>query len=184
MLWDMDNKPAEAEIEQWTTVKDNVIHVRNQITCHRTDNLYGDEVENNQEFPAVYPISALKNLYSYIGNTPFTHAALTNPAVINLSSGFWGVYDYVSEHWMAFVDDKLWGMGVYNSKCTHFLAGRSGEPGKEAQDGSTSYIAPVKKEVLRKNSVYEYQYDIIIGTLDEIRSRIYQLNGESVKSTK
>jgi hypothetical protein len=69
MLWDMNNKPAEAEMEQWTTVKGNVIQVRNRITCHRTDDRYGDEVENDQELPAVYPISALKNLYSYRGTT-------------------------------------------------------------------------------------------------------------------
>ena len=85
---------------------------------------------------------------------------------------------------MAFVDDQQWGMGIYNANCTNFLAGRSGEPGKEAQDGSTSYIAPVKKQILRKHSTYEYGYDIIIGRLDEIRSQIYQLNGEAVKSAK
>src|ERR1035438_3677158 len=112
-------------MEQWTTIKENVVHVRNRITCHRTDNLYGDEVANDQELPAVYPISALKNLYSYIGNTPFTNAALTNLAVINLSTGFWGVYANVSEHWMAFVDDQRWGMGVYNAKCTNFLDRKS-----------------------------------------------------------
>ena len=176
MLWDMDNKPAEAEMAQWTTLKDNVIHVRNRLVCHRTDDLYGDDAENNQELPAVYPISALKHLYAYVGSTPFANAALTNLAVINLSSGFWGVYDHVAEHWMAFVDEQQWGFGVYNAQCTNFLAGRSGEPGKEASDGSTSYIAPVKKAVLRKNSTYEYQYDLIVGTLAEIRSRVYQLN--------
>jgi len=184
MLWDMNNQPAEAEMEQWTTLKDNVIQVRNRLTCHRTDELYGDEVADNQELPAVYPISALKNLYSYFGKIPFTSAALTNPAVVNLSSGFWGVYGKVSEHWMAFVDDQHWGMGIYNANCTNFLAGRSGEPGKEARDGSTSYIAPVKKHILRKHSTYEYDYDIIIGKLDDIRSRIYQLNGEAVKAAK
>lgn len=183
MLWDMNNKPAEAEMEQWTAVKNNVIHVRCRITCHRTDDLYGDAVENDQELPAVYPISALKNLYSYLGPTPFADAALTNLAVINLSSGFWGVYEHVAEHWMAFVDDQHWGMGVYNAQCTRFLAGRSGAPGLEAKAASTSYIAPVKKEVLRKHSAYAYQYDIVIGTLDEIRSRIYQLNRAVDKNT-
>ena len=176
MQWDMNNRPAEAEMEQWTTLTGSTLHVRNRLTCHRTDVLYGEDSENNQELPAVYPVSALKNLYAYIGTKPFTNAALTNPAVINLSSGFWGTYENVSEHWMAFVDDQHWGMAVYNPLCTSFLAGRAGEPGGEARDGSTSYIAPVKRAVLRKNSVYEYQYDIIIGTLDEIRRQIYQLN--------
>jgi len=67
-------------------------------------------------------------------------------------------------------------MGVYNPKCDKFLAGMSGSPGKEAADGSTSYIAPVRKEILYKNFVYEYEYYILIGTLQEIRSKVYQLH--------
>ncbi len=128
--------------------------------------------------PAVYPVSALNNLYSYLGNSPFTNASLDKPKVINLSNGFWGIYKNVSEHWMAFVDENLWGIGIYNPKCDNFLAGMSGSPGKEATDSSTSYIAPVKKEILSKNCVFEYEYFLIIGTLSEIRSKVYQLHSE------
>lgn len=77
---------------------------------------------------------------------------------------------------MAFTNDSLWGMAVYNPRCDRFLAGMSGAPGKEASDGSTSYIAPVKKETLYKNCVYEYEYCIIVGTLSQIRAQVYDLN--------
>jgi hypothetical protein len=184
MLWDMNNKAAEAEMEQWTELRGNTVHVRNRLTCHRTDNLYGEGLENDQELPAVYPISALKNLHAYRGDKPFKNAPLESPAVINLSSGFWGVYTNVSEHWMAFVDDQNQGMGVYNALCTRFLAGRSGEPGKEADNGSTSYIGPVNKSRLMKNSVYEYEYDVIIGSLEEIRSTVYRIDKNNASSDK
>jgi hypothetical protein len=141
--------------------------------------IYGDSIRNDQELPAVYPISALKYLYSYLGAAPFTTASMDSLAVVNLSSGFWGRYKNVSEHWMAFVDENLWGMGIYNPRCENFLAGMAGVPGKEASDGSTSYIAPVKKEILYKNSVYEYEYYVIMGTLKDIRTRIYELHSES-----
>ena len=176
MLWDMNNKPAEAEMEQWTIVKDNILEVHNRLTCFRTDSLYGENILRDQELPAVYPISALEKLYYYGGVTPFTNDTLSNPPVVNLSSGFWGRYLSVSEHWMAFVDDNLNGMGVYNPICNYFIAGMAGDPGYEALDGSTSYIAPVKKEALKKNSVYEYTYFIIVGTLEEIRARVYELS--------
>lgn len=176
MQWDMKNRPAEAEMEQWTTLQGNTLKVKNRLTCHRTDKIYGDSILNDQELPAVYPISALKKLYTYLGDLPFKNEAMSNPDVINLSSGFWGTYKNVSEHWMAFVDDKLWGMGVYNPKCYYFLAGMAGVPDKEALDGSTSYIAPVKKEILYKKCVYEYEYYIIVGSLTEIRKKIYELN--------
>jgi hypothetical protein len=179
MLWDMNNRPAEAEMEQWTTLEGSVLKVRNRLTCHRTDMIYGDSIRNDQELPAVYPISALQYLYAYTGNAPFTKAVSDSITVINLSSGFWGRYKNVSEHWMAFVDGNQWGMGIYNPKCDYFLAGMAGVPGKEAADGSTSYIAPVKKEILYKNCVYEYEYYVIIGTLQEIRTRIYELHSGS-----
>jgi hypothetical protein len=175
MLWDMNNKPAEAIMEQWTTLDGNVIKVKNKLTCMRTDNLYGENILRDQEIPAVYPISALKNLYSYFGSAPFTNAAMDNPAVVYLSSGFWGRYNSVTEKWMAFVDDSQWGIGVFSPTATKFLAGMSGSTGGESTSASTSYIAPIRQERLMKNSVMEYEYYLIIGTLSEIRTKIYQI---------
>lgn len=180
MQWDMDNRPAEAEMEQWTTLEESVLKVRNRLTCFRTDQIYGDSLLRDQELPAVYPISALENLFTYSGTRPFTNDTLTKPEVINLSSGFWGRYKNISEHWMAFVDESNWGMGIYNPKCNNFLAGMSGSPGKESRDGSTSYIAPVKKEILYKNCTYEYEYYVIVGTLDEIRNKVYKLHSKKL----
>jgi hypothetical protein len=175
MLWDINNMPAEAEMEQWNILDGNVIKVHCKLTCHRRDNIYAENIEDDQELPAVYPISALNNLYSYMGNSPFTNDTIDNPDVVNLSSGFWGRYSNVSEHWMAFVDSAKWGLGVYNPNCISFLAGMAGTVGAESQGGSTSYIAPVKKEIINKNSVFEFDYYIIIGTVEQIRAKVYQL---------
>ncbi len=180
MLWDMNNMPAEAEMEQWSTLIGNRIHVKSRLTSHRTDNIYNETAEDWQELPAVYPISALKNLYSYFGNAPYTNATMDHPSVVNLSSGFWGVYPNINEGWMAFVDDNNWGMGIYNPNCVQWLAGMAGGPGGEATDGSTSYIAPTHMDVIKKNSVYEFEYDIIIGSLTEIRSGVYSLHSGNV----
>jgi hypothetical protein len=175
MLWDMNNKPAEATMEQWTTIEGNVIRVKNKLTSFRTDNLYGENILRDQEIPAVYPVSALKNLYSYFGSSPWTNAPMDNPAVVFLSSGFWGRYNTVTEKWMAFVDDNQWGIGVYSPAATKFLAGMSGSAGGEATSASTSYISPVRQERLMKNSVMEYEYFLVVGTLSEIRTKIYQI---------
>ncbi|KAA3660202.1 MAG: hypothetical protein DWQ10_07200 [Calditrichaeota bacterium] len=92
MQWDMNNMPAEAEMEQWIVLKGSILEVHNKLTCFRTDSIYGENIANDQELPAVYPISALRNLYGYLGAAPFTKDTLNNPDVVNLSSGFWGVY--------------------------------------------------------------------------------------------
>jgi len=91
MQWDMNNRPAEAEMEQWTTLEGPVLKVRNRLTCHRTDQIYGDSILNDQELPAVYPISSLSNLSAYLGKAPFTNAPLDNPEVIKLARRFWGI---------------------------------------------------------------------------------------------
>jgi hypothetical protein len=175
MQWDMNNRPAEAEMEQWTFLKGNILTIKNRLTCHRTDQIYGDSLMRNQELPAVYPISALKNLFTYEGNAPFTNEPYKKLEVKNLASGFWGRYKEVSENWMAFVDNTEFGMLVYNPQCTMFLAGMAGEPGKEATSTSTSYIAPIKDEIIYKNAVYEYEYYILIGSLAEMRKQIYAI---------
>ncbi len=176
MLWDMNNVPAEAVIEQWTFLDGSSIKVHNKLTCSRTDTIYGENIPNDQELPAVYPISKLKNLFTYSGRKPFSNEPVENPKVVNLSSGFWGRYNSVTEHWMAFTDNNKWGIGIYNPNCTNFLAGMSGEPGGDAFAKSTSYIAPVKVEALNKNSVYEYDYYIIVGSVEGIRTKVYQLH--------
>jgi hypothetical protein len=179
MLWDMNNKPAEAELEQQTILIGNILKVHCKLTCHRTDSIYSEGDLDNQELPAVYPISSLSNLYCYLGKKPFTNDTISNLSVHNLKNGNWGYYSDVMEHWMAFVDSTNWGMGVYNPRCTDFAAGMYSMPGKESKDDPTSYIAPLKKEVLNKNSVYEYDYYIIIGSLQEIREKVYKLNKKS-----
>jgi hypothetical protein len=181
MQWDMNNRPAEATMEQWVTLVGNVIKVRNKLTCYRTDDIYGENIPRAQELPAVYPISALKNLYSYFGTSPFTGDPLDNPEVEHLEDGFWGRYqdEMVTEHWMAFVDDENWGIGVYTPIASNFLAGMAGAPGFESTDGPTSYIAPIKTVALKKKDIFEYDYYLIIGDLNEIRSKIYELNQQN-----
>lgn len=77
---------------------------------------------------------------------------------------------------MAFVGDDMHGIAVYNPQCTHFIAGMSGTPGHEALDASTSYIAPIKKAILNYNTVYEYSYYLIVGSLKDIRAKVYDLH--------
>lgn len=178
MLWDMNNNAAEAIMEQWTTLNGNVLKVHNKLTCHRTDTIYGEGIPREQELPAVYPISALKSLYTYFGNVPFTGDVLSKVTVEFLQDDFWGRYknDTITESWMAFVDDNNWGMAVYTPVSKNFLAGMSGKPGGETNDVSTAYIAPLQTIALYKNTVFEYDYFIIIGYLDEMREEIYEIN--------
>ena len=83
---------------------------------------------------------------------------------------------------MAFVDDNYWGLGVYNRTCTHISAELLGSPGGEAHDVYTSYIVPVEKVKLPKDTVYMSTYYLVIGDTAEIRSAIYTLQGDTLNA--
>lgn len=181
MLWDMNDHLAAAVMEQWTELKGNVAHVKCKITCNRGDDVYGSQgVPHDQEIPAVYPISEFNHLYAYMGDKPFTNDEIKEMPIVQLESGFWGVYDGTknpnpSEKWMAFVGNDGWGLGVYSPRATRFLAGRYGKAGGGALSSSTGYISPLRREALLPNSVMEYDYYLILDTLPEIRKAVYQL---------
>lgn len=187
MLWDMTNMPAEAVMEQWTSLRGNVIRVRNRLTCKRTDNIYGEGVPLAQEIPAVWLISALKNLYAYFGDKPFENEPFepveVKQLILNDPEHFWGKYANVQEKWMAFTDDAGWGIAVYTPSAGGFLAGRYDSfLGGDEHHVASSYIAPVRFEALMKNSVMEYDYYLVVGYLDQIRKEIYKIHHRMEKA--
>lgn len=171
LLWDMNLEWGECDFETWVTLRGNTVHVRNKLTCFRTDNRW-PAVARHQELPAVYTIGDLSNLYTYKGNQPFTSAPLTRIENINATVPKWE-YWQTPEHWAAHVDNAGWGVGVYNARSTQFVGGYFGQLGGGATSGNTGYISPLRTETLTRNSVYEYQYDLIVGTLAEIRQFVY-----------
>lgn len=179
MLWDMADKEADAVMEQWTELKGNVVKVRNRITVNHIDEIYQPWGKNDQEIPAVYPISSLKNLYVYLGNEPWKNKPVKSVPVKELSKdfkSFWGSYPDVPEKWMAFTDDSGFGMGVYSPKAQRFLAGRyTPDTAGEEYSEATSYIAPLMTAHIRPGDVIEYEYYLLLGTIPEMRKKVYEL---------
>ncbi len=89
---------------------------------------------------------------------------------------YWGNEGH-HEKWAAHVDATGWGVGVYNPKTERFVGGFSGPPGGTTGTESTGYIAPLRIESLDKNTVYEYEYYLIVGSVDEIRTFVYTAEG-------
>lgn len=81
----------------------------------------------------------------------------------------------------ALVNDNDWGLGVYKPNNSLFIGGFAGKEGRGGtHDSPTGYIAPLHREILDHNITYEYDYSLILGSLDEIRG--YAL--EQAKGTK
>jgi len=87
---------------------------------------------------------------------------------------------YAPEHWTALVDEEDIGLGVYQPISSDFLGGfAGGDDGKGSggeKDSQTGYISPLSQEILDHNIRYEYEYALVVGTLDEIRQYAYTQN--------
>lgn len=166
MQWNLPDTPGECYFETWITLDGQGVQLRYRLTNHRSDlTKYGGY---DQELPAVYTIGKLHRLFTYDGGAPFTGAS---SRLVPFQEGPPWVTYYPTEHWMAFLDDSGWGLGVLNTDSYRFIAGFAGvaDTGGPSDD-ATGYIAPVMTEVLDHNIAYTYDASLILGTLDEIRA--------------
>ena len=75
------------------------------------------------------------------------------------------------------MDGTTWGVGVFNNYAPTFAGGQVGANGGTETSSATKYISPLKRLALGKNDVFEYDYHLILGTLDEIRAFAYAQMG-------
>ena len=165
LQWALARVPCECLIEQWITLDGNSVHVRNRLTNYRSD--HTEYEAYGQELPAAYTNGTFWRLFTYGGNSPYTGGPLTQ--IINAGPP-WAQFS-ATEHWAALVNDSGFGLGVFNAFVTNFIGGFSGTPNIGGpSDDPTGYIAPSILEILDWNIVYEYDYSLLLGTLDQIRA--------------
>lgn len=172
MQWPLDNEPGECTFETWIRLDGNAAHVRSRLTNHRSDTT--QYPGRGQELPAIYTNGPWYRLMTYTGDKPFMGDALSQIPQKPAGSSFPWTGWQATENWAALVNDDNWGLGVWEPGMYSFLGGFAGTPGHGGpQDGPTGYIAPLQNEILDHNILYEFQYDLILGTLDEIRKYVY-----------
>jgi hypothetical protein len=167
--WALHNYSADCIMEQWTRLDGPAVRVHCKLTNQRND--HTQYLAYGQELPAVYGVGTLCRIFSYTGTAPFTggaltqiHATLPPPAV------------RATENWSAMVNSSNFGFGVHHPDAILMGAGylNSGNPCTGgATDNNTAYISPTHIEVLDYNIVYEYDFNLIVGTLTSIRNWVY-----------
>jgi hypothetical protein len=171
MHWPLKNVPGECECEVWLELKGPVVQARCRLTNQRPNQT--QYRARGQELPAMYVNAPFHRLMTYCSDRPFTDGGLTQ---INsrLEDGHWGHW-LATENWAAEVNDANWGLGVWNPDAYSFSGGFAGEPGIGGPlDSPTGYIAPNRNEIIDHNIVYDYHYELILGTLEEIRAHVYR----------
>ena len=177
--WALNNVPAECTFESWITLSGRTVAVRNRLTNSRQDKTQYAALD--QELPALYTIGALHRLVTYDGDKPFSDAP---PKVIPnrpAKNGPQWTGFQSTEHWAAQLDENDWGLGVCHPGVIRWTGGFYGQGGAgRTADDATGYIAPVRREILDHNIVYEYHYTLILDTLDNIRQYAYAQRPKSL----
>ncbi len=119
----------------------------------------------DQEMPAVFVDAALPNLvYSEGGELKRRVPGWPNER------------GKAPENWVAYLDDKDWGIGICTPGTETFTCYRFKGDGKTGPTGSAcSYVAPLRRFSLQKGLVVDYEVFLTIGSLGEIRKRFASL---------
>jgi hypothetical protein len=166
MQWALNNVPGECTFETWITLDGHTARVRNKLVNQRPDQT--QYPAQGQELPAVYTIGKLHRLFSYTGDRPFENQPL---AQIRNAGPPWANWK-ATENWAALVNDQGFGVGVIHPGVYSFIGGFYGKPNTGGpKNDSTGYIAPTRQEILDHNIVYEYRYQLVLGSLEEIRAQ-------------
>jgi hypothetical protein len=128
-----------------------------------------------QEFPAVYVNSGDRHLVSYAGTQPWTGGDVRWDELTIPGNPI--PQHYVSERWVAVVDDWGFGLTVYVPQQFPYAIGLtfSGTPGEYGS--SASYVRPHMPFTFGPGSVLDGDVYLIAGHYQAARQTVYALNG-------
>lgn len=168
LQWPLNHVPGDCIFDSWLELDGSVVKARARLTNARTDRT--QYPARLQELPAVYANASFHRVMSYQGARPFTDDAI---AAVPTPQGkhpwsFWTG----TEGWAALLDERDHGLGLITPGRVHFTGGFAGKPGpNDTHATSTGYLASQGQELLDHNIVYEFRYELVLGSLDEIRAR-------------
>lgn len=181
MQWPLANEPGECSFESSIKIKDNVVYVNSRIRNNRIDKT--QYAARAQELPAVYVNAPYHKLVTYKGNKPFKNDAISEIPQNSETKPKWSNWQ-ATENWVAHLNENNFGLGIYTPNVQSYIGGFYGKKGKGGtKDMPTGYCAPVMKEILDHNIVYDYSYNLIVGNLKEIRAFSTQ-NKKAAKELK
>ncbi len=156
----------EAIMQEWITLEGPVAKVRMRM------DFTGETQERatHQEMPAMFVDFDLPHLVfekegKLVRHVPVFLGNGVGPQKITYETG-----------WLAYVDDKDFGIGICTPGTKNAVNYRHRGNGKTGPTGSAcSYVAPIRTLKLTKGEAVDYEFYLTIGSLDEIRARFEKL---------
>lgn len=164
--WASAKRCPEAIMQEWITLDGPVAKIRMRMDYTGPPN----KAAAHQEMPAMFVDYALPHLMFELDGKLVKHAPIDlgknlKPENIHYTGG-----------WLAFVDDKNFGIGIRTPGTGQAVTYRHRGNGTTGPTGSAcSYVAPVRKIQLGEGAVVDYVFYLTIGSLDEIRARFAKL---------
>ncbi|MGL4401660.1 MAG: hypothetical protein ACRCXD_17505 [Luteolibacter sp.] len=164
--WANAKRCPEAIMREWITLDGLLAKIRMRMEYSGPT----QKAKAHQEMPAMFVDYALPHLMFELNGKLVKHAPThlgesLKPESIRYSGG-----------WLAFVDDKNFGIGICTPGTQEAVTYRHKGDGSDGPDGSAcSYVAPVRMNQLENGMVLDYDFYLTIGTLDEIRARFTKL---------
>ncbi len=168
LQWPLNHVPGDCTFESWLRLEGTVVTVRARLNNARLDKT--QYPARLQELPATYANAPYHRVVSYTGDLPFTGAPAREVPKPTGSHpwSFW----HATEGWSALLDEGDRGLGLLTPGRVFFTGGFAGQPGpNDTHANSTGYLAGQGEEILDHNIVYEFRYELLAGTLAEIRER-------------
>ncbi len=179
LQWALDNVPGECTFETWFKLDDDKIRVHCRLNNARPDKTFYPA--KSQELPALYGIGTYWRLFSYTNTSPFTGGEVSEiDTVRHDPKEFVWKQVKATESWCAFANDKGYAIGLIVPGIKGWLGGFSGQRNTGGpHDTPTSYLAPLYSEHIDHNIVYDYEFTVMLGRVEEIRKEAIRLRDDS-----
>jgi hypothetical protein len=164
--WANAKRCPEAIMQEWITLHGPVAKIRMRMDYTGPTQKAG----KHQEMPAMFVDYDLPHLMfekdgKLVKHAPVDLAKKGGPEKIEYTGG-----------WLAYVDDKDFGIGILTPGTNAAVAYRHRGNGKAGPEGSAcSYVAPIRTLRLENGTVVDYEFYLTIGSLEEIRSSFAKL---------
>lgn len=164
--WANAKRCPEAVMQEWITLEGPVAKIRMRMDYTGPT----QKANAHQEMPAMFVDFDLPHLVFERDGKLVRHAPVFlekkgGPEKISYNHG-----------WLAYVNDKDFGIGIYTPGTNEAVTYRFRGNGKTGPVGSAcSYVAPIRTLQLKNGTVVDYEFYLTIGSLDEIRERFEKL---------
>lgn len=168
LQWPLNRVPGECFFESWLELEGSVLKARAKVTMARSDQT--QYPARLQELPALYANAAYHRVVSYTGARPH-EGGVAEVMPASPTKHPWTLW-IGTEQWSALLDEKDDGLGLVTPGRYWFTGGFAGRPGgNDTHATDTGYLAGQGQEILDHDAVHEFRYEVVVGSLAEIRAR-------------